>query len=120
MYVLAKRIYERSGCPLPRHRLATIRAEESGDRGWLVYKMALDPNHKRHMMKAWLLDDEGRDVFPELLDAQILAAEDGTLTIRGSERDEVSGQRTEMAWWCKVLRPGKRGYEGDPVGPTPV
>jgi hypothetical protein len=73
------------------------------------------------MMKARLVDDAGQtDVFPELMDAVMMFAEDGVMTIRGLERDPESRKLTAMAWWCQILRPGKRGYQGDPMGPTPV
>ncbi len=120
MYVRAFQLYEDGGRPLPRHRLAVLRSEGSQE-GWLVYKESWDEHHKRHMMKAYLLADDGqRQVFPELLDAVMMFAEDGVMTIRGQERDPISRKLTGMAWWCQILRPGKRGYQGDPIGPTPV
>jgi hypothetical protein len=72
------------------------------------------------MMKAHLLADEGGEVFPELVDAVMMFAEDGVMTIRGLERDPVTRKLSAMAWWCQVVRPGKRGYQSDPMGPTPV
>ena len=121
MYVLACKLYEDGGRPLPRHRLAFIRAHESGSEGWFVYKEDYDPDHKRTMMKAFLLGAPGTpEVFPTLLDAVLMIAEDGTLTVRGQERDPLTRKLTGMAWWCKVIHGGKRGYAGDPVGPVLV
>jgi hypothetical protein len=117
MYVRAVQLYE-SGRPLPRHRLAVLRPESEG---WLIYKESRDEHHKRTMMKARIVDDTGQiDIFPELMDAVMMFAEDGVMTIRGLERDHVTRKLTAMAWWCQILRPGKRGYQGDPMGPTPV
>ena len=120
MYVRALQLYESNGRPLPRHRLGVLRTEGCPE-GWLIYKEAWDEHHKRHMMKAHLIDDAGQtDIFPELMDAVMMFAEDGVMTIRGLERDPVSRKLTAMAWWCQIVRLGKRGYQGDPMGPTPV
>lgn len=120
MYVRALKLYEDQGRPLPRHRLGVLRLENAHE-GWLIYKEEWDGNHKRHMMKAHLVGEDGRtEVFPEMLDAVMMFAEDGVMTVRGMERDPVSRKLTAMAWWCQILQPGRRGYQGDSMGPTPV
>jgi hypothetical protein len=121
MYVLACKLYEDEGRPLPRHRLNVLRPEESASRGWLVYRESYDSNHKRTMMKAQLLGEDGQGhVFPELLDAVMMIAENSVMTIRGNERDPITRKLTGMAWWCKVIGLGRRGHQHDPDGPTLV
>ena len=124
MYVLACKLYEDHGRPLPRHRLSVIRPRESGVEGWFVYKQAFDEHHNRTMYKAYLLGEKGQpDVLPELLDAVIMLAEDGVMTVRGQERDPLTRKLTGMAWWCQVLRAGRRSNPGDYDdynGPGPV
>lgn len=121
MYVLACKLFEDQGRPLPRHRLACLRPQESGSKGWFVYKESWDVNHKRTMWKAHLLGEKGEpDVFPELLDAVIMLAEDGVMTVRGQERDPVTRKLTGMAWWCQVIRLGRRSNPSDYIGPGPV
>lgn len=118
MYVQAIQLYESEGRPLPRHRMAFLKPKHEG---WLVYKESYDLNHKRTMMKAQLFLNGGeQEVFPELLDAVMMIAEDSVMTIRGLERDPITRKLTAMAWWCKVLKVGRRGYAGDSDGPTIV
>lgn len=117
MYVVACKLYE-SGCPMPRHRLSVLRPHEAGLTGWFVYKESWDSNHRRTMWKARLIDEEtGGDVFPELLDAVIMLAENGVVTVRGQERDSITRRLTGMAWWCRILHGESRTNAGDYNGP---
>lgn len=120
MYVLACKTYEEIGAPIPKHRLGLMRPEEHGTRGWLIYKQRQNVDHRRMMMTAQLVSDDGAELFPMLLDADMLLFEDGIAIVKGEQRDPITRALTAMTWWCKVIRLGKRGYQGDSVGPSYV
>jgi len=116
--VLACKHYEDQGRPLPRHRLAHLPQQESGSKGWFVYRESYDQLHKRTMWKAYLRGENGYgDVFPELLDAVIIFAEDGVLTVRGQEHDPVTRKLSGMAWWCQIISASRPDSPNDYIGP---
>lgn len=115
MFVKACKTYHDGGAPMLRHDLAFKNPTELG---WLVSRYELGKRTGRQVKRAWLLDkSRTKNVFPPLYYVDIDLG-NGSLHVRGEERDSLSGKLTAMAWYCELVDHRRHGQ--DSRGPLPV
>lgn len=108
MYVLAYRLYNDGGGPMPSDDLAFKRPT---DPGWLVSKQVLNKRTERWIKRAGLLTaDCTKNLYPPLYygDCEF---DNGAPHVRGEERDPLCGKLIAMAWYYEVIDGRRHGQD---------
>lgn len=101
MLVKVAQMFEDGGRPLARNRAVTSKPVHVGR---LVMCDRHDFEFRRSVCYAYLRSpQEGADVLPPLRDAVVRWIGDGTLTISGIERDELSGKYVAQSWLAQLM-----------------
>jgi len=73
----------------------------------------------RTVRVARLTNDRGNEVFPALIEAQLIQADDARLIFNGIERDELTRCDRAQTWVLHTVNP-QRGGSRDERAPSPA
>ena len=106
----------REGKPIPRWQLHTLGWNE----GCLTLREERDEWLGRTVRIARLTDGRGHEVFPALIEAQLIQADDDSLVLNGLERDDLTRCDRAQTWVLHTANQRGRGSKGEPeTGETP-